>query len=307
MKTIPQLILLAGAVSIQTSSLLAIEAPEDDAPPPPVLEEKEAPAPAEAAQAAFIGLVCAEVPEMLATHLGLEPAQGIVVSALQPDGPADKSGIKTHDVILRIAEQEVRNQEDVARIVTGHKPGDVVQVDLFQKGKKQQLKVTLAERPKELMAADGPRIMALEGLPADQEKKIRDLIEKNLLQMELPLQPDALGAEDVLRQMREQMGRALDENRPNAAPGGIKIQGGATIRMMDENGSVEIKTIDGGKEVTVRDKQNEIVWTGPWDTEQDKAAAPLEARQRVERLNIDEKFMGGGLRLNFRGPALENE
>jgi len=306
MKTIPQLILLAGAVSMQTTKLHAIEAPEDDAPPPPALEEKEAPAPAEAAQAAFIGLVCAEVPEMLAAHLGLEPAEGIVVSALQPGSPADKAGIQTHDVILRIADQAVRNQEDVARIVTGHKPGDVVQVDLFQKGKKQQLKVTLAQRPKELMAGANPGLMLLEGLPADQEKRIRDLIEKNLLQMDDPAMPDALGAEDVLRQMREQMGRAMEENMRNAG-GGIKIQGGATIRMMDENGSVEIKTNDGGKEVTLRDKQNEIVWTGPWDTEQDKAAAPVEVRERIERLNLDDKFMGRGLRFNFKGRALDNE
>lgn len=288
---------------MQTSNLHAIEAPEDDAPPPPAFEENEDPAPA--ARPAFIGLVCAEVPEMLATHLGLEPAQGIVVSALQPESPADKAGIKTHDVILRIADQEVRNQEDVARIVTGHNPGDVVQVDLFQKGQKQQIKVTLEERPRELMAAGRPRVMALEGLPAEQEKKIRELIEKNLLEMELPLQRDALGAEDVLRQMREQMGRVLDENMRNAEPGGVKIQGGATIRMMDENGSVEVKTSDGGKEVTIRDKNNEIVWTGPWDTEQDKAAAPADIRNRIERLNIDDKFMGGGLRFNLNGRDLD--
>jgi len=314
MKTIRQLIIRTSAACLITAPIYAIEAPEDDAPPPPMLEEKEAPpaaeAEAEVAPVAFIGLVCADVPEMLAAHLQLAPDQGLVVSALQPGSPADLAGIKPHDVILRIAEQNVSNREDIVRIVTAHKPGDVVSVDLFQKGKKQQLQITLAQRPKELMADANPGLnvapMLLDGLPEDQAKKIRDLIEKQFGQRDNPAMADALGVEDALRQMQEQMGRALQENIPNAG-GGIHAQGAATVRMMDQDGSVEIQTRDGAKEVTVRDKQNNIVWTGPWDTEQDKAAAPANVRERVERLNVDDKFMGRGLRFNFRGGALDNE
>jgi hypothetical protein len=70
--------------------------------------------------------------------------------------------------------------------------------------------------------------------------------------------------------------------------------------MMDDQGSVEIKSNDGSKEVTIRDKGNNITWTGPWDTEQDKAAAPEDVRTRVERLNFDTKFKGNGLRLQMR-------
>ena len=68
----------------------------------------------------------------------------------------------------------------------------------------------------------------------------------------------------------------------------------STIRMMDDKGSVEIKSTGEATEVTVRDKANEIIWSGPWDTEQDKAAAPDEVRERIEKRNI-----GGGLKLQF--------
>jgi hypothetical protein len=66
---------------------------------------------------------------------------------------------------------------------------------------------------------------------------------------------------------------------------------------MDEQGSIELKSNDGSKEVTLRDKDNALTWSGPWDTEQDKAAAPQDVRQRIDRLHLDSTFQGNGLRL----------
>jgi hypothetical protein len=56
--------------------------------------------------------------------------------------------------------------------------------------------------------------------------------------------------------------------------------------MMDDQGSIELKTADGGSEIRVTDNAGKEVWSGPWDTDQDKAAAPPAIRKRVERLNI---------------------
>ncbi len=61
------------------------------------------------------------------------------------------------------------------------------------------------------------------------------------------------------------------------------------------------------KEVTIRDKDNKVSWNGPWDTEQDKAAAPDDVRRRVERLNLDSKFQGNGLRLQMRPQILPDD
>jgi hypothetical protein len=74
---------------------------------------------------------------------------------------------------------------------------------------------------------------------------------------------------------------------------------------MDEQGSIELKSTDGSKEVTIRDKENNITWTGPWDTEQDRAAAPDDVRQRVERLNLDTRIQGNGIHLRGGFQPLE--
>ena len=46
-----------------------------------------------------------------------------------------------------------------------------------------------------------------------------------------------------------------------------------------------------------------MTWSGPWDTAQDKAAAPADVRQRMESLNLDSDFKGNGLRLKMRQAA----
>lgn len=314
MKAKRHIFIHVGILALMAPWLFAIEAPEDNAPPPPLLEKEadEIPAPieepAEQPQQAnaFLGLVTLNVPEALATHLLLEPNEGVMVSELVPDSPATKSGINTHDVITRVADNIIRNREDLSRIVSEHKPGDTLRVEIIQKGQKNQLDVVLGERPADIMMGGGRGIdhMILDGLPADQANRLRNLIEQNLGAMDAPgaMFNDA-AMEEAMREMRNRMGRVLENGIEPEQPrrDGIHFQADATIRLMDEKGSVEIKSNNDGKEVTVRDNNNAITWTGPWDTDQDKAAAPDDVRERVDRLNFDHRFKGPGIRFRFRG------
>jgi hypothetical protein len=128
------------------------------------------------------------------------------------------------------------------------------------------------------------------------------MIEGNLGEMKLDF-PE--GIHDVppeinqaMREMQDRMRKAAEGMPvPEIRGGGIQVNQGATFRLMDNEGSIEIKSIDGGKEITVRDPQGKVTWTGPWDTEQDKAGAPEDVRRRVERLNFDDQ--GNGLRLRW--------
>lgn len=288
----------------------AIEAPADDAPPPAAAAEAPTQQkPASHPRAAFLGVVTDELPEMLAEHLGLGNQAGIIVRSVVPDGPAAKAGLATHDVITRVQDQPVASPADLTREITARKPGDPVKLDVVQKGKPARLDVILGERPDQTAALPQEQPLGdlnLDAVPKDLADRIRGMIEGNIGQMELPPDRGELGAppamEDAIRQMRERMEKALGGfELPQAGiQGHFDVQSGATFRMMDDQGSVEVKSNDGAKEVTVRDKDNQVVWTGPWDTEQDKAAAPDEVRQRIERLNIETDIKGNGLQLRMR-------
>lgn len=317
MKNKPFTIITAGLAAIIASPAFAIEAPADDAPPPPAVdaaaaEAKEEPA---AEAAAYLGVESSQVPEMLAEHLGLKPGEGVFIRSVMPDGPAAKAGVKEHDIILRVGGEAIGNVMDLSREVTTHKPDEVVRLDLIQKGKPGNLDVTLGTRPADFGQANNRRALDqlnLEGLPKDMADRVRGMIEGNIGGLQLDLQG---GAADVapqmdgaVREMKLRLEKAMEGLNGQLVPGmpGINIQQGATMRLLDQKGSVELKSNGDGKEVTIRDKENNITWTGPWDTEQDKAAAPDDVRQRVERLNLDSDFKGQGLRFKFNRPLEED-
>jgi hypothetical protein len=263
----------------------------------------------EKAGIAYLGVVATGLPEMLAEHLGLKAGEGIVVRAMMPDGPAAKAGIAVHDVITRVAGDPVGSSEELTARITARQPGEKIHLDIIHKGKAAGLDVALGNRPNHFALPDQGALdqLDLDGVPKELADRVRRMVEGNLgelrLDFENGIEEAAPQIEDAMRQMREQMGKAMGDlkfpENPIPQQGGIQIHQGATLRMMDDQGSIEVKTNEDSKEVTVRDKSNGIIWTGPWDTEQDKAAAPDDIRKRVERLNIDNNG-GNGLRFNFR-------
>lgn len=311
----------------------AIQPPVDDAPPPPSIELREAPpAPREMrdgpalgpdarpafADAGFLGINVSEIPEMLDAHIDLPAGQGVLVRLVAPGSAADAAGMQLHDVILKVAGEPVANHQDVSQIVAAHQAGDTVEIELLRKGEEFVVEAVLDARPADPMGDPrfdrqrDPRGFGmddgfLEDFPQDQAGRIRDMIERNLRALREPggLMEDEV-FQDAFRGMREQMQQLLDDPKPFAPLegqqgfGNARIDAAATVRLMDDQGSVELKAVDGSKEVTVRDLDNEILWTGPWDTEQDKAAAPDDVRERIERLNIEGFGGGNGLRLQFR-------
>ncbi len=295
--------------------VLAIEPPADNTPPPPAAAAAPPPAnqavaPAPAVQAApYLGIGSSQVPEVLAAHIGLKTGEGVVVRALDPEGPGAKAGLAEHDVITRIAGQAVGSHADLVKEIQSHKTGDEITVDLIHQGKPGTKSITLAARPDGGGVAAAPQDLdnlMLDGMPQEQAKHFRDAIERQLRAMQnggrIPqIIPgaDQKQMDDALKNLQKRMADALKNGVQ--APGGLKVQGSAVFRMADQQGSVELKSADGGKEATLRDKDEKVTWTGPWDTEQDKAAAPPEVRARLDKLNIDNNFNGNGLRLQFGG------
>ncbi len=327
MKTNPFITFTAGLAAMLSGQAYAIEGPADDAPPPPAVESKTETAPAVEAmpaaktEKAYLGVVSSSIPDVLAEHLGIKADEGIVVGSVMPDGPAAKAGISVNDIITRVADQPVNSSLDLTKLVGGRKPGEKVHLDVIHKGKPAGIDVTLGTRPAEMAGIDPLPLdnLNLEGVPKDLADRVRDAIQGNIGRIEMQLggndaNDPAPQLDDAMRDIRKHMQDAMkdamkDLNKNKGAAGGvggiggipkIDVQHGATIRMMDGKGSVELKSNDGGKEVTIRDKENKVTWSGPWDTEQDKAAAPDEVRQRMSRLNLDTDFKGNGLRLHMQ-------
>ena len=96
-----------------------------------------------------IGVGVQAVTRPLAESFGLKTADGALVSNVEPNGPAAKSGMRTGDVILSWNGKPVESSSTLPYLVAGTKPGENVDVEVWRDGKRQTLKVTVAEMPAE--------------------------------------------------------------------------------------------------------------------------------------------------------------
>jgi len=65
---------------------------------------------------------------------------------LMPDGPAAEAGLRQHDVLTRLDDQQLINVDQFMVLVRSHKKGDEVNITLKRAGAEQTLKVKVGER-----------------------------------------------------------------------------------------------------------------------------------------------------------------
>jgi serine protease Do len=68
----------------------------------------------------------------------------LVVDRVEPSSPAEKSGVRPGDVVVRVGVQEIRNSLDLARALLEANPGDQFPVVVRRKGETQSLDLALA-------------------------------------------------------------------------------------------------------------------------------------------------------------------
>src|SRR5437868_6851433 len=70
---------------------------------------------------------------------------GVKVEEVQPNGPAEKAGMKTGDVIVAFAGEKVRSGRQLVRLVRETPAGKSVTARVRRDGKEQDVHVTLDE------------------------------------------------------------------------------------------------------------------------------------------------------------------
>lgn len=293
--------------------------PEDEESPRPERRRERSEA---AAPSAYLGVLGSHVPDVLSVHLGLKEGEGVLLRTLDPEGPASKAGLKINDIVLRVDGGPISSHEELTTRVQTKKPGDEISLDLIQEGKEVTRKVILGTRDEGVVTRAfqggraGPLDDVLRNLPEAQADRIRDAVERNLRNAEAAhpfreLQEDADSQipeiDQTVREMQKRMEKMLQGAHGAAMPRQLDLrnQSESVVRLLDDQGSVELKSVDGKKSVRVLDKGGKELWSGPWDGEEDKSAAPADVRSRVENLNIDPTFKGNGFRLQLGKPLKE--
>lgn len=127
----------------------------------------------------WLGVAIQEVSADLADSFGLDRPRGALVSQVQPGSPAARAGLQAADVILRVGAKPVENAGDLPRMIGVAKPGTRVALQVWRKGRAQEVRVVLGELPVDEARADkssitpSPSGLALAELTADQRRELK--------------------------------------------------------------------------------------------------------------------------------------
>ena len=100
-----------------------------------------------------IGVGIAEVTKDIAEPLGLDKPSGALVRSVEQGGPAEKAGIEVGDIIRKFGDRQIERSSDLPRIVGNTKPSTPVPMEIWRRGARRNITVTVGEMPPDRTAA----------------------------------------------------------------------------------------------------------------------------------------------------------
>lgn len=96
----------------------------------------------------WIGVEPSNLTAELAETFDVKIKEGVIITGVLRNGPAAESGIRPGDVIVRIAEQPVKDVGQLLSLVAALKPKEATKFTVMRKGERLDMNVTPGVRPK---------------------------------------------------------------------------------------------------------------------------------------------------------------
>jgi len=89
----------------------------------------------------WIGVKVQDLNPLLAQSLELETSEGVIISHVEEESPAQKAGLKGKDVIIRANEEKIRNSTDWDDLTYLSRAGERMDITFFRNGKEMSTKL----------------------------------------------------------------------------------------------------------------------------------------------------------------------
>ena len=95
----------------------------------------------------WLGVQIQDITPALAKTFKLKKKEGVLISDVLSDSPAEKAGLKRGDVITTFNGKKVKNAYDISRLVAATPPKTKVSIEIVRNGKEKELQVTIGTMP----------------------------------------------------------------------------------------------------------------------------------------------------------------
>ncbi len=179
----------------------------------------------------WFGIVVQDLDERVSRYLGLTQSKGVLVKAVEPESPAEKSGLQNGDVLLAVGNQKVSSTEDYLAAVKQVAVGDTVSLRLVRKNREKVLSLTTRAYPLERAEALALQLLGIRVENPDRRSALRN-------------------------RARVPEGVVITRIDPGSQLAQIGAQPGDIIRQMDE---IAVRNVDDFKKAVVQYRQKPSV------------------------------------------------
>ncbi|NIP41875.1 MAG: PDZ domain-containing protein [candidate division Zixibacteria bacterium] len=92
----------------------------------------------------YLGVVLQSLSDQLADYFEVD--DGVLITEVEKDSPADKAGLKAGDVIVALNGKEVSTPSGVSSMIRKYEEGEKVDIEVVRKGAEMQFTAEIAER-----------------------------------------------------------------------------------------------------------------------------------------------------------------
>ena len=279
-------------------------------------------------ESAFLGVGANRLSPLVSRQLGLGAKLYLSVNRIVPGSPAEKAGLKQYDILKKLDDQVLVNEEQLAELVRSRKVGDEVTLTILRAGKEKVLSAKLQKEeepkdrePRQLFnerAFPNARELAdrarrqierrQEAFGLNRRELLPEVIEKFDVDGDGKLSPlerdkardeGALGEEGIPFGLGNQFFRApnlnlgpdfqqmlKDARRHGASSSWSSVSGTAKTKVVnvDQDGTYEFSSEDGDKRFKATSLDGEVLFDGPVNTDEERAALPDGMLDRLETL-----------------------
>lgn len=255
---------------------------------------------AEMESATFLGVETSPVSATLTAQLGLQDGAGLVVNHVVSDSPA-AAALKQHDILLKLDDQLLVEQRQLAVLVRNHKEGDEVTLTFLRGGKQTTAKVKLAKHDAPKLGMELNQAFPGFGGASGGAFAFGPGDENGNFDAFLPGNAHVAGPEDINRVLsmidRGMMPgmQRMNVVRSNGSPGDRTVNvtvntGNSHVVLDDEKGSLDVTINEGKKQLVAKNKQGDQIFAGPINTPEERKALPADVRSRLDSLEDSTQF-----------------
>jgi len=92
-----------------------------------------------------LGVSIQDLTDQLGDYFGVKNGQGVLITEVEKESSAEKTGLKTGDVIVEVDNRKVKDSEDVVKMVSDMEKGDKVDLEILREKKLRDFSITIGE------------------------------------------------------------------------------------------------------------------------------------------------------------------